>query len=83
MSPRSAVQESEAVVVAVSVGADARWSWRIVARNGQRLLESTETFADLGQALEDGRRHVPAALGVGLPDEEDPSPGPTPTSSLP
>lgn len=56
--------DSQATVVAVSVGAEMQWSWRIVGRNGHRLLESPRTFAHLGEALEDGRRHVHEAVMV-------------------
>ena len=63
MSSNSSIQQCEAIVVAVSGGPDNRWSWRIVDRSGQRLLESSKSFTQLGEALEDGRRHVQTALG--------------------
>jgi hypothetical protein len=75
MSSQSSIPEPEVTIVAVSVGLDARWSWRIVARNGDRLLESSDTFSRVGDALEDGRRHVRAAVGAGSPDAPRPTVG--------
>jgi hypothetical protein len=75
MSSQSSIPEPEVTVVAVSVGVEARWSWRIVARNGVRLLESSGTFSGVGDALEDGRRHVRAAVGAGSPDAPRPTVG--------
>jgi hypothetical protein len=71
MSSQSSTPEPEVTVVAVSVGL-ARWSWRIVARNGVRLLESSGTFSGVGDALEDGRRHVRAVVGAGSSDAPRP-----------
>jgi hypothetical protein len=48
----------EADIVAVSVGDDARWSWRIVTRGGQLLQESADTYSSLSDALMAGRRYL-------------------------
>jgi hypothetical protein len=53
-------------VVAVAIGANARWSWRIFMRNGRILQESPDTFANVADALADGRRHV-AEIASSLP----------------
>jgi hypothetical protein len=80
MSSKSPLQECEVIVVAVSGASDNRWSWRIVDRSGQRLLESSESFAQLGEALEDGRRHVRTALGADI--DSSPTRDPADTRGL-
>jgi hypothetical protein len=48
-------------LIAVSTGADARWSWQLVTRSGRLLQQSADTFSSLTDALVDGRRHLAAA----------------------
>lgn len=50
-------------IVAVSVGPDSRWRWRIITRPGQMLVESTDTFETLLDALTDGREHLRGVAG--------------------
>jgi hypothetical protein len=45
----------EADIVAVSVGTDTRWSWRIISQAGELLQQSPGTFPSLDDALLDGR----------------------------
>ena len=56
-------------VVAMVVGANARWSWQIFVREGRILQESTDTFANVADALADGRRHA-AEVGSALAPAE-------------
>jgi hypothetical protein len=49
----------EIKVAAFALGADTRWNWRIFTRDGRILLESQDTFANVAEALADGRRRVP------------------------
>ena len=60
------MSKDEIKVVAVALGADSRWSWRIFMRDGRILLESLETFANVADALAEGRRRVPE-VAAGLP----------------
>jgi hypothetical protein len=53
-------------VVAVALGANARWSWRIFMKDGRILQESADTFVDVTEALADGRRHL-AEVASSLP----------------
>jgi hypothetical protein len=55
------LRSAEADVVAVSVGTDARWSWRIVSRAGHMLQQSSAIYPTLIDALMDGRLHLPNA----------------------
>ena len=66
MSTPSKNPHDEVKVVAVALGADARWSWRIFKRDGRILLESQDTFANVADALAEGRRRVPE-VAAGLP----------------
>jgi hypothetical protein len=52
------LRAADADIVAVSVGTDTRWSWRIVTRTGHMLQQSSATFPTLAEALIDGRAHL-------------------------
>jgi hypothetical protein len=57
--PESRVlRAADADIVAVSVGTDTRWSWRILTRTGHLLRQSSATFPTLAEALIDGRAHL-------------------------
>ena len=57
-------------IVAVSVGPDSRW--RIITRPGQMLVESTDTFETLLDALTDGREHPRGVTGEHSTEEGQP-----------
>jgi hypothetical protein len=64
MSNRSIGPGAQIIVVAVSVGREDAWTWRIITRGGRLVLQSEDRYPGLIEALEDGRRHlgdVPAA----------------------
>ena len=71
MSQAPITSPPEASIVAVSVGTDPRWSWRIVTRHGELLRESTDTFASLAEALENGRDHLREIVGLPASDARD------------
>jgi hypothetical protein len=48
----------EADIVAVSVGTDTRWSWRIISQAGELLQQSPGTLPSLDDARLDGRQHL-------------------------
>ena len=60
------MSNDDITVVAVALGANTRWNWRILTRDGRILLESPDTFAHVADALADGRRRVPE-VAAGLP----------------
>ena len=71
MSESRTLRSIEADVVAVSVGTDTRWSWRILTRAGHMLQQSSATFPTLIEALRDGRRHLANASRIS--NSEDPA----------
>jgi hypothetical protein len=58
MSDSRILRPADAEIVAVSVGTDTRWSWRILSRTGHLLRQSSATFPTLAEALIDGRAHL-------------------------
>jgi hypothetical protein len=58
MSDSQILRPADAEIVAVSIGTDTRWSWRILTRTGHLLRQSSATFLTLAEALIDGRAHL-------------------------
>jgi hypothetical protein len=76
MSESRTLRSAEADVVAVCVGTDTRWSWRIVSRTGHLLQQSSATFPTLIEALMDGRGHLAnTELGDAFGEADAAAPG--------